>query len=176
MHSTIQAVWDTAGIRADTMHNFLGAHHYENLAGAFTHQIDWGASTNAGGEFAFLQVACDSAHGKLQTSLAGSADLLLACSFAFAASRHVGVENRSTGSSSEKEMRRLVTFLEATCLSLYCCARAKGVIRRGGSVRANTTRAQHALYKPRSFRGGHHLHQRSTLSADFSLHSPRRSL
>ena len=97
-------LWGTAGDRAGCT-TPLGAHNHQNQVGACTHQVDWGASTNAGSEFAFLEVASDSAHGKLQTSLAGSADLLLACSLAFAASRHDCVESRKAGSSSK--MRRL---------------------------------------------------------------------
>ena len=61
---------------------------------ACTHQVHWSTSTNAGGEFAFLQVASYSTHRKLQTSLAGSADLFLACGLALAASRHCCVCSR----------------------------------------------------------------------------------
>ena len=57
-----------------------------------TYQVHWSSSANACGVLALLQVASDSAHGELQTSFAGSADLLLPSCLSFAASRHDGVK------------------------------------------------------------------------------------
>ena len=62
---------------------------YQTKSVRKAYQVHWSASTNAGCVLALLQVPGNSSHWELQTSLAGSRNLFLACrSFSFAASRH----------------------------------------------------------------------------------------
>jgi len=60
-----------------------------NNKAAESHQVHWSASTDASSKLALLEVPSYSAHWKLQTCLAGSADLLLASSLSLATTRHV---------------------------------------------------------------------------------------
>ena len=108
---------------------------------ACTHQVHWSTSTNARGELALLEVASNPANRELQTSLAGSADLLLACSLAFAASRHDSwckYRKFLNGLRICDERKSVNGFPATVCLSYINSM--QGVTRKGGSVAFCTNR------------------------------------
>ena len=105
-----------------------------------SYQVHWSTSTNTGCELALLEVTGNPAHRELQTSLAGPADLFLACSFAFAASRHDNVRDVKTAEPRKDASSQMMDDLVCANLTfLYCSSRIspRHCLRVGVEVRSS---------------------------------------